>query len=200
MAFTGSTAGLLLPWLALFAQLSRQTGSRHGDALSILISIGSPAWISSSVFLAVLYQHGVRRRFTRLHQYLVSGRTGVIFFQLAERCKAAQTILLAFLQAPVRLSTRPGYLSSLITAPENHWWWIDAARDIRLYQRRIDMIFIAQSAAAASAWVLAIIGDFSSAPGEMASPNSSEWQICMGSLWLWIVSARKLCAWMYFID
>jgi hypothetical protein len=190
--FTGSTAGLLIPWVALFAQLARQTGSRRGDTLSVLISIGSPAWIFSSISLAVLYQHSVRSRLNRLRHKLSSGSSAAIFLHLADRCKAAQTVLLSFLQAPIRLSTRTGYLSSLIALPENHWWWIDADKSIKTYQRKVDLIFIAQSAAAASAWVLAIVGDFTSVPGETASANSSEWQICMGTLWLWLVSNRRI--------
>jgi hypothetical protein len=186
--FTGSTAGLLLPWLSIFAQLSRQTGSRRGDLLAILIAIGSPAWITSSVALAVLYQHTVRRRLTRLRHHLVSDRSAVVLKQLAHRCKAAQTLLVSFSQAAIRLCTRPGCLSSLIAVEENHWWWIAAYKDVRPFQRKVDLIFIAQSTAAASAWILAIVGDFGSVPGQTASANSSEWQISMGTLWLWLVS------------
>jgi hypothetical protein len=187
--FTASTARLLLPWLAIFVQLGRQTGSRRGDILSIFVSIGSPAWISSSVFSAVLYRRAIRRRLARLRHYLVSGSSGTVFVHLAERCAAAQTILQAFQQAPVRLSTRPGFLSSLITALENHWWWTIAAADVTGKQRRVDAIFIAQSVTVVAAWLLAIVGDFSSVPGQSASANSSEWRTCMGTLWLWMVSS-----------
>ena len=184
-----------MPWLAIFAQLGRQTGSRRGDILSILISIGSPAFISSSLFIGVLYQRAVHKRIARLRHYLVSGPSGTLFVHLADRCKAAQMILQLFLQAPVRLSTRPGWLSSLITAMENHGWWANAANDIEARQKRVDAVFIAQSVAAVAAWLLAIVGDFSSLPGQMASASSSEWQICMGSLWLWIVSKSAYLDW-----
>ncbi|OCK74128.1 hypothetical protein K432DRAFT_447470 [Lepidopterella palustris CBS 459.81] len=187
--FTSSTAGLLLPWIAIFAQLGRQTGSRRGDVQSILISIGNPAWIFSSITLAALFCRTIRQRFDRLRTNLVSGPSGALFFYLAERCKAAQTILQSFLQAPVRLSTRPGFLSSLILSPENHWWWIAAEADLRALQRRIDAVFISQSIVAVLAWVLAIVADFWSNPGTSASPNSSEWQICMGTFWLWLFAA-----------
>jgi len=186
--FSASTAGLLLPWFAIFAQLPRQTGSYSGDLLSILLSIGSPVWISSSVVLAVLYRRAVSTRFGRLEAKLISGPSGSVFLQLAKRCEAAKVILQAFIQAPVRLNPRPGFLSSLITSPENHWWWIAAAGEIKALWRRIDAVFIAQTFIAALAWLLAIIADFWSLPGLETSSGSAEWQICMGSLWLWVVS------------
>jgi hypothetical protein len=177
----------LLPWIAIFAQLPRQTGSNYSDILSIFISIGSPSWILSSVLLAVLFRRAINTRFDRLNAKLRSGKSGSIFLQLAERCKAAKIILQAFIQAPVRLNRRPGGFSSLITFPENHWWWLAAAEKIEGLWRRIDAVFIAQTFIAALAWVLAIIADFWSLPSS-ASSNSSEWQICMGTLWLWVVS------------
>jgi len=179
----------LLPWIAIFAQLPRQTGSTYGDLLSIFISIGSPVWISSSVALAILFRHAVGARFDRLHAKLVpdNGPSGTIFLHLAKRSKDAKIIVQAFPQSPVRLNQRPGLLSSLIVSPENHWWWFAAAAEIKAMWRRIDAIFIAQTFIAALAWVFAITADFWSLPGA-ASSDSSEWQICMGSLWLWVVS------------
>jgi len=137
--------------------------------------------------LAVLYRRSVRLRFDRLEKTLRTGHN-VIFEQLRLRCEAAKIILQAFVQAPVRLNTRPGVLSSLIASPANHGWWIAAAADIKALWRKIDAIFIAQSLIAALAWVLAIIADFWSLPGAASSSNSDEWQICMGTLWLWLVS------------
>jgi hypothetical protein len=136
----------------------------------------------------VLFRQAVRQRFDALRDNLVSSPSGGYFLHLAEQCKAAQTVLQSFLQAPVRLSARAGFLSSLIVLPKNDPWWIAAAADIRALQRRIDAIFISQSAVAVLAWVLAIAADFYSVPGQIASANSSEWQICMGTLWLWVVS------------
>jgi hypothetical protein len=156
--------------------------------LSILISLGSPAWICSSLALAVQFQRVVRQRIKRIRKELTTGPTAAYFKWIDSRCQAADTILQSSLQAPVRLSSREGRLSNLIASPENHEWWTVAAANITALQRKIDMVFVAQSAAAALAWVLAIVGDFSSLPGEVASANSSEWQICMGSLWLWLVS------------
>jgi hypothetical protein len=65
---------------------------------------------------------------------------------------------------------------------------VAAAADIKALWRRIDAIFITQTFIAALAWVLAIIADFWSVPGSASSSNSVEWQICMGTLWLWVVS------------
>ncbi|KAF8847427.1 hypothetical protein BDZ45DRAFT_754919 [Acephala macrosclerotiorum] len=154
---------------------------------SIFLWIGSPAWISSSVLLAILYRRSVRTRFHRLEAKLRSPPTGTIFLHVAERCEAASTILQSFIQAPIRLSPREGVLSSLITL--NHWWWVAAAVEIEALWRRIDAIFIAQTFIAALAWVLAIISDFWSIPGLASSSNSVEWQICMGTLWLWVFTA-----------
>ncbi|RDW85315.1 hypothetical protein BP6252_02905 [Coleophoma cylindrospora] len=162
--FSASTAGLLLPWIAIFAQLPRQTGSIFGDVLSLFISVGSPAWICANVGLAVLFSLHVRTS------------------------EAAKVILQAFIQAPVRLNPRPGYLSNLIICPENHQWWITAAAEIKSFWRKIDTVFIAQVFLAVLAWVLAIIADFWSLPGA-ASSSSAEWQICMGTLWLWVFAA-----------
>jgi hypothetical protein len=114
--------------------------------------------------------------------------SGLAFLIVAETCEAAKNILQSIIQAPVRLNTRPGFLSGLITSPQNHWWWLAASNKIKALWRRIDVIFIAQTFIAALAWVFAIIADFWSLPGAASSSNSSEWQICMGTLWLWVVS------------
>jgi hypothetical protein len=76
----------------------------------------------------------------------------------------------------------------LITSLNNHWWWIAAAADVKALWRRVDAVFVVQTIVAALAWFLAIIADFWSLPGS-ASSNSAEWQICFGTLWLWVVSA-----------
>ncbi|KUJ15989.1 uncharacterized protein LY89DRAFT_783227 [Mollisia scopiformis] len=187
--FSASTAGLLLPWIAFFAQLPRQTGSSYNDILSIFISVGSLAWISSSVFLAVFFRRAVSTRFNQLQAKFISGANKSIYLHLAKRCEAAKIILQAGIQASMRLNPRPGFLSSLIISPENHWWWIAAAADIKALWRRIDAVFIAQTFIAALAWLLAIITNFSGLPGSVSSSNSAEWQICMGTLWLWLFTA-----------
>jgi hypothetical protein len=139
----------------------------------------------------VLFRRAVRRRFDRLHAKLVSPPSGAVLLHLARRCEAAKDIVQAFIQAPVRLSLREGYVSSLIVFQQNHWWWITAAEKINALWRRIDAMFIAQIIVAVLAWVFAIIANFWSLPGQ-ASSNSAEWQICMGTLWLWLVSETHL--------
>lgn len=142
--------------------------------------------MSSSVFLAVLFRRAVRDRFDGLKEKFRLGR----FLPDAheERCEAAKTIVEAFVQASVRVNPQSGMLSSLIVSPQNHRWWVAAAADIKSSWRRIDAVFIIQIKIAALAWLLAIIADFWSIPGSRSSSTSAEWQICMGTLWLWVVS------------
>ena len=212
--FTSSTAALLLPYISLFAQLGLQTGSGPGDLISIFVSIGAPVWTCSSIGLTILFRRAIRKKFDRLRaglrKNLVSCPRGAAFLEerrqrferlqtysspdlsgsefLEERYNAAQIILQSFLQSPVRLSNRYGFLRGLVESPENHWWWIAAAGKIKAWRRRMDSPFIAQCVIAVLAWFLAIVADFWSVPGQSASPNSAEWQICMGTLWLWVVS------------
>jgi hypothetical protein len=113
--FSSSTAGLLLPWVALFAQLGLQTGTRRGDIRSIFVSIGSPAWISSSVALTILFRNAVRRKLQPLFTNCIACPSATLYF--TQKCKAAQTILQSFLQAPIRINTRPGFLAALIVFP-----------------------------------------------------------------------------------
>jgi hypothetical protein len=79
----------------------------------------------------------------------------------------------------------------LITFPENYWWWIDTAKATKALWRRVDAVFVVQTVTAALAWLFAIVADFWSLPGQAPS-DSAEWQICMGTLWLWLVRRSLL--------
>ena len=169
-----------------------QTGSASGDVLSILISIGSPLWICASIAHAILFRRAIHKRFEKLRIDATSTRLFIPSSTLVERYNAAETILQSFLQASVRLSTRAGFLSSMIALQQNHGWWITSAAKISAGQRRIDATFIGQNMIAIVTWLLSIVANFGSIPGAPAGTagqsNNSEWQICMGTLWLWLVS------------
>jgi hypothetical protein len=172
-----------------------QTGSPWGDGLAIVLSIGSPIWVCASVAHAVRFRCAIYKRFEKLRTEASSSQFLINAGNLVERYNAAETILQSFLQAPVRLSTRPGFLSSMIALPQNHGWWITGAAKLSAGQRRIEATFVAQNAIAVVAWLLSILADFGSIPGAPGAPallpgnpNSAEWQICMGTLWLWLVS------------
>lgn len=126
----------------MFAQLPRQTGRPLDDIFAIFLSIGSPALISSSVFLAVLFRHSIGRKIDKLEAKIDSGPKRSILLRLKKTCEAAKIILRAAVQAPVRLSPREGFLSSLIVLPENDWWWTTAAEQITASFRRINAAFM----------------------------------------------------------
>jgi hypothetical protein len=188
--FASSTVGLLLPSIALCAQLGMQTGSVLGDILSIFLSLGNPIWICSSIAHAVLYRRAIHTRFEKLRRDAVAKSSGNDVALFVEQCDAAEVILQSFLQAPVRLSTRPGFLSSLITLPQNHGWWLTAAEKIKSGQRKIDATYVGQNMIAIISWLLSILVDFGSIPGDVSgNTNSAEWQISMGCLFLWLFIA-----------
>lgn len=179
--FAGATSALLLPYIALFSQLGLQTGSRLGDVLSLLISLGSPTWTCASIGVTVLFRRAIRKRFDHLRAVPVSCPIGDAFLEdnrvrherdgaryafaggpayLEERYNGAQIILQGSLQAPISLSTREGFLEDLIASPRNHWWWVAASEKLTAWQRRLELTFITQSVVAVLAWLLAIIADF----------------------------------------
>jgi len=166
-----------------------QTGSILGDLLSILFSLGSPVWICSSIAHSVLFRRAIHKRLEKLRVDAISNQSGHDVAPFIEQCDAAETILQSFLQAPIRLSTRPGFLSSLIVLPQNHGWWPTTAAKIETGHRRIDAPYIGQNMIAVITWLLSILVDFESIPGSIpGNSGSAEWQICMGTLFLWLVS------------
>jgi hypothetical protein len=192
--FASSTVGLLLPYLALVSQLGMQTGSVLGDILSIFGSVGSPIWICSSIGHAVLFRRTIHRQVDSLRGYLVFQDTPCKAAReyLMQKLNAAEDIMKAFLQAPVRLSRRQGYVNSILILPQNQHWWITAAARINAKQKRIDAPYIGQNAIAVLIWIISIAVDLGKIPGNKqanANPSSPSWQVCMGTLFLWLVSA-----------
>jgi hypothetical protein len=166
-----------------------ETGSLLGDLLSIFLSIGSPVWVCSSLAYAVLFRRAVHKRFEHLRALSTNSPCQSAKKHLLQKYNAAETIFKSLLQAPVRLSSRPGFLSSLIALPQNLHWWVIAAAKITAGQRRVDAPYIGQNAIAALCWLLSIIANFGNTPGGLeGNPNSTEWLVFMGTVFLWLVS------------
>ncbi|KAL9094900.1 MAG: hypothetical protein Q9165_002850 [Trypethelium subeluteriae] len=180
--FSGGIGGLLFPWLILLIQIGRQTGTLHGDILSVLVSAGSPAWICSCVFLGVLYRNAVRKR---MHL----GRPKTRKPDLDDGPVATASILEIFIHDTAPLHAWSGALWRLIVSPGN-MERRERATSIAMSNRsRVELIFVFSSTAAAVMWILAIIADFSNLLDVFGSPNSAEWQICNGIIWLWSFAA-----------
>ncbi|KAI9699224.1 MAG: hypothetical protein M1820_007196 [Bogoriella megaspora] len=175
-------SGLLFPWVVLLFLLGRQTGARHGDILSALVSVGSPAWICASIFIGVLYGTAIRRRM--YHNYPNTRRPGPL-----DDSNATEAILETFIQDPAPLYTQSGNLWKLCIMPESLKRRVDAANIAIVNRARLDMVFVSSLVAAAVVWILAIIGNFTSLLDPFGSPNSVEWQIGNGMIWLWVFPA-----------
>ena len=94
-------------------------------------------------------------------------------------------VIRAWLQGPVHIRSSTTELMLLIESP---LWWKTAAKSLGATEMTTDSRFAFPFTLAIVVWLWTLIAAcfLEQIPGSAASGDSLEWQISIGSLWLWM--------------
>ena len=183
--FSQQFSAWLLPWLALVSQLPFGAENSldnliSGESLArakpfyrlsyhhapVALTVGSPTLAAFSLAITALNTRWAYNRFSAIN-YPNSGN--------------AAKALVYLQQIPLRLTTRDGFLASLIVLPENDDWWECLAE--RLEQTHTWTVATATSIA----WVIiafgfTIVDSFMDLGNNLNSNGQG-----VGSLWMWLI-------------
>ena len=164
-----------VPWTALVSQLAYQTGGSWNNLKSGLISIGSPIWTGYCLLLSLCYQVHIGRRCRKMNP------------AKDKQIEHVRRIAQSFIFAPIRISIGPQELSELVT---NERWLEAVAERLEATELQTGVQFHFPVLVASGVYILTLVTAFKLDPspvGVRASGSSLEWQISIGTLWLWMV-------------
>ena len=137
--FSTNFSAWLLPWLALVSQLPFGSQLRHHNALSVFLTIGSPALAAYSLIICTLNWFWVPRAFE-----------GIQFPNIEH----AWRILGSLQHSPLHIEQDHELLANLVALPENDQWWECLARGLD-YEETWTTAIIFQTA-----WVVVAFGAY----------------------------------------
>ncbi|KAF2178908.1 hypothetical protein K469DRAFT_323210 [Zopfia rhizophila CBS 207.26] len=176
----GDLVNLLLPWLALTAQLPYASSSAWGNIMSLLLAVGSPALVTYSLALTIFNRRHIWTRFERIYQEDSSSTMqGTLSKEAATPLKL---LLEASLQEPLSHCHEREWLYRLGRFPRYRLWWLNVGAALNASQRRVTLPFFVQIIIATVAWWLTIVANFY----DWSATIPLE-PILIGSIWVWMI-------------
>ncbi|KAK2001143.1 hypothetical protein LX36DRAFT_629253 [Colletotrichum falcatum] len=167
----GSTS-YLLPWLALTAQLSYETGGYGTGVMSLCLGLGSPMLMTISLMITMLNKRWIRKEFRKFRK----GRLGTII-------KHAEVIAEAAQQEPARISKTETSLVERILQPDSENQWGKVAKDLKNTRWKVTLSLVAQLSVAIISWILTAVGSLITKVGD----TEEALVLSSGALWIWLV-------------
>ncbi|VDB86071.1 unnamed protein product [Peniophora sp. CBMAI 1063] len=166
--FSTNFSAWLLPWLALVSQLPFGSQLRHHNALSVFLTIGSPALAAYSLIICALNWFWAPRAFEGIRY---------------PNIEYAWRILGSLQHSPLHIDDDSELLASLVTLPENDQWWECLARGLD-YEETWTTAIIFQTAWVVVAFALTVVDSFQNGLGNDFKSSGRG----TGTLFLWILA------------
>ncbi|KAK4988738.1 hypothetical protein LTR50_003702 [Elasticomyces elasticus] len=180
--FSSAATNWLLPWVALSAQLPYETSGPFNNVMSMLLAVGSPAFITYGLFITMLNRFRIARKFEELSAMARDPFLAENWPGLETRLQCAKFMLQESQQAPMRAYEGNGWLSSLLLLEANQPWWVAVHKHLYNTRRGVTISLILQILFAVVAWLFTVIAAFENL-GDVVTALS----ISSSSIWLWMV-------------
>jgi hypothetical protein len=149
-----------------------------------LMVAGNPLWTGFCMVLSLLYAMHVH----------ACARKSRAADESSGDVNDAEVVVRTWLQAPVQLDLEP---ATLIAFVKKHEWWATSAAILSRTEMNDNSGFYFPFILAIVVWLWTLVTAcyIDQQPGKAASGNNLEWQISIGSLFLWMVSdALQYCS------
>lgn len=177
--FSTSITNWLLPWLALAAQLPYETSGPFNNVMSVLLALGSPAFITYGLTITLFNRFRVAIQFKEL---VKNCRKHDEDPKIRERVEAASYLLQECQQAPMRVAKAYEWLGSLVRLDKNQRFWQQTTRDLDNTRRGVTASLVVQILFAVAAWLFTVIAAF-----DDLADRDTGLSISSSSIWLWMV-------------
>ncbi|KAH8822277.1 hypothetical protein DL96DRAFT_1470755 [Flagelloscypha sp. PMI_526] len=144
----------LFPFLALIAQLPFEADGPANNFISGAMALGSPVMVTYSLVLTTLNRNYVQNIFNRMRR---EEKAKNVQSGIKENLKTVPFILGEVQHAPIRVSQRDSWLSSLICLEENVPFWSSVKEDLLKTGRRFTYSFWAQVLFATFAYISSFV-------------------------------------------
>lgn len=128
--YSAGISSWVLPWLALTAQLPYETRSSAKNFLSLLLAVGSPMLITTSLCVTILNCRWINKYFAGLRDE--NERLGG---KQVEVIEAARVFLRESQHVPIVVEASKAQFAQLVVLPENHAWWTSLRKEIMKSKR-----------------------------------------------------------------